>query len=184
MDSKKLDKELKKIEEHFEYILSKIQTGKASTWTIEEIDVYVPSWGQTQKIQGLWNISLLDTQTLKIEAWDKAVLAHIEKAIYDAQLWLTPLNQWEWIMVKVPPMTEERRKDIVKKAKQDLEDAKVSVRNVRHSFLKDIKSKFDDKAISEDEKKQYEKELDDIIKKANKNLESIVKQKEEHIMKI
>lgn len=184
MDKKELDKELKKNEDHFEYLLSKIQVGKASVWTIEGIDVYVPSWGQTQKIQGLWNVSLLDSQTLKIESWDKSTLPHIEKAIYDADLWLTPLNQWEWIMVKVPPMTEERRKEIVKKVKQQLEEAKITIRNIRHSFLKDLKLQFDNKEISEDEKKQQEKELDDIIKKANKKLENISKKKEEYIMKI
>jgi len=87
-------------------------------------------------------------------------------------------------MVKVPSMTEERRKEIVKQVKKESEEAKISVRNIRHSFLKDIKTKFDNKEISEDEKKQYENELDDIIKKENKKLESISKQKEEQIMKI
>jgi len=184
MDSKELEKELKKVKEHFEYVLSKIQTGKASIWSIEEINVYVPSWGQTQKIQGLWNVSLLDSQTIKIEAWDRSVLSHIEKWIYDANLGLTPLNQWERILIKVPPMTEERRKDIVKQVKKESEETKISVRNIRHSFLKNIKTEFDNKEISEDEKKQYENELDDIIKKENKNLESISKQKEDQIMKI
>jgi len=81
-------------------------------------------------------------------------------------------------------MTEERRKDIVKQVKKESEETKISVRNIRHSFLKNIKTEFDNKEISEDEKKQYENELDDIIKKENKNLESISKQKEDQIMKI
>ena len=170
MDKKKLDKELQKSKEHFETVLNKIQIWKASTWSIEEINVYIPSWWQTQKIQWLWNISLLDP--------------NIEKWIYDAEIWLTPLNQWEWIMIKVPPMTEERRKDIVKKVKKDLEEAKISIRNIRHAFLKDIKNDFDEKLISEDEKKQYESEIDDSIKKINKTLEDISKQKEDHIMKM
>ncbi len=184
MDSKRLEKELQKVREYFETVLSKIQAWKASTWSIEDIDVYIPSWGQTQKIQWLWNVSLLDPQTIKIESWDKSVLSHIEKWIYDAEIGLTPLNQWEWIMVKVPPMTEERRKDIVKKVKKELEEAKISVRNIRHTFLKDVKNSLDEKNISEDEKKQYEWEIDDAIKAINKDLEYVAKQKEQHIMKM
>jgi len=184
MDYKKLEQELIKVEKHFEYVLSKIQTWKASIWMIEEIDVYIPSWKQTQKIEWLWNVSLLDAQTIKIESWDKSVLSHIEKAIYDSGLWLTPLNQWWWIMIKVPPMTEERRKDIAKKVKQELEEAKISIRNIRHDFLKDIKINFDNKELSEDDKKKYEKELEDVIKKYNKTLEDIARQKEEHIIKM
>lgn len=184
MDFKNLEKELKKSKNHFEIVLSKIQTWKASISSIEEIDVYIPSWWQTQKIQWLWNVSLIDSQTIKIESWDKSILPYIEKWIYDSGMWLTPLNQWERIIVKVPPMTEERRKDIIKKVRKELEEAKISVRNIRHAFLKDIKVKFDEKEISEDEKRQYEKELEDIVKKANKNLEDIAKQKEENIMKI
>lgn len=184
MDEKKLQKELDKVFSHFELVLSKIQTWKASTWLLEQIDVYVPSWWQTQNLQWLWNVSLLDPQTLKIESWDKWVLPHIEKAIRDSQLWLNPLNQWEWIMIKIPPMTEERRKEIVWIVWKELENSKISVRNVRHSFLKDIKTAFDDKDITEDEKRQEEKELEDIVKNMNKKLEDTSKQKEKDIMSL
>lgn len=184
MDEKKLQKELEKVFSHFELVLAKIQTWKASTGLLEQIDVYVPSWWQTQNLQWLWNVSLLDSQTLKIESWDKWVLPHIEKAIRDAQLWLNPLNQWEWIMIKIPPMTEERRKEIALKVGKELENAKISVRNVRHSFVKDIKWDFDAKEITEDEKRQYENELDQAIKNMNKKLEDIAKEKEKEIMSI
>jgi len=184
MDLNNLSKDLDKVVKRFEEILLKIQTWKASTWVIEDLDVYIPSWGQTQKIQGMWQISLLDPQTIKIESWDKSVLPHIEKAIYDANLWFTPVNQGDWIMIKIPPMTEERRKEIVKVVKKELEEAKIKVRNVRHDYLKNIKNAFDEKEITEDEKKMYEKELDDVVKKYNKILEDRAKQKEEQIMKI
>jgi len=184
MDKNKLSKELDKVVEYFQSSLTKIQTGKASTGVIEDLEVYVPSWGQMQKIQSLWNVSLLDPQTIKIESWDKSVLPHIEKGIYDSGLGFTPVNQGDWIMVKIPPMTEERRKEIVKLVKKELEDMKIRVRQIRHDFLKDIKNAFDNKEITEDEKKHYEKELDDIIKKYNKKLEEIAKAKESEIMKI
>jgi len=184
MDSDKLKKELEQVVNYFKQSLSKIQTWKASTGVLEDLEVYVPSWGQMQKIQSLWNISLLDAQTLKIESWDKSVLPHIEKWIYDSWLGFTPVNQWDWIMVKIPPMTEERRKEIVKLVKKELEEMKIRVRKIRHEFLKDIKNKFDEKEITEDEKKQYEKKLDDIVKEYNKKLDEISKAKEQEIMKI
>ena len=184
MDTAKLKKDLDKVVVWFEEVLSKIQTGKASTGVIEDLDVYIPSWGQTQKVQGLAQISLLDPQTIKIESWDKSVLPHIEKAIYDSNLGFTPVNQWDWIMIKIPPMTEERRKEIVKVVKKELEEAKIKVRNVRHDYLKDIKKAFDEKEITEDEKKRYEKDLDDIVKDYNKKLEQMAKAKEDQIMKV
>jgi len=184
MDSSKLKKDLDKVVSWFESALLKIQTGKASTGVIEDLEVYIPSWGQTQKVQGLWQVSLLDPQTIKIESWDKSVLPHIEKAIYDSWLGFTPVNQGDWIMIKIPPMTEERRKEIVKVVKKELEEAKIRVRNVRHDYLKDIKKAFDEKEITEDEKKMYEKELDDIVKSYNKKLEEMAKAKENEIMKI
>ena len=182
MDSAKLKKELDKAQQYFENSLRKIQTWKASTWVLEELDVYVPSWGQTQKVNWLWNISLLDAQTLKIESWDKSVLPHIEKAIYDSGLWFTPVNQWDWIMVKIPPMTEERRKEIVKIVKKELEDVKIKARQIRHDFLKDIKKSFDEKEITEDEKKKYEKELDDIVKDYNKKFDQMAEEKSKQIL--
>jgi ribosome recycling factor len=87
-------------------------------------------------------------------------------------------------MVKIPPMTEERRKEIAKLVKKELEEMKIRVRQIRHDFLKDIKKAFDEKEITEDEKKQYEKELEDTIKNYNKKLEEIAKAKENEIMKM
>ncbi len=184
MDLNSYKKDFENILEYFNKELQKLQTGKASTWVIEDLDVYVPSYGQTQKLQGLWNISMIDSQTIKIESWDKSVLWSIEKAIYDADLWFTPINQGERIMIKIPPMTEERRKDIVKLVKKDLEESKIKVRNLRHEILKEIKSEFDEKEISEDEKKWIEKQLEEKVKEYNKKLDEMTKEKESSIMKI
>jgi len=177
-------KDFNKVLEYFNKWLQKLQTWKASLWVIEELDVYVPSYWQTQKLQGLWNISMMDPQTIKIESWDKSVLWNIEKAIYDADLWFTPINQWERIMIKIPPMTEERRKDIVRLLKKELEESKIKLRNLRHEILKEIKSKFDEKELSEDEKKWLEKQLDDKVKEYNKKLDEMAKEKEWNVMKI
>jgi len=87
-------------------------------------------------------------------------------------------------MIKIPPMTEERRKEIVKIVKKELEEAKKRVRIIRHDYLKEIKKLFEEKTISEDEKKIQEKELEDTIKDYNKKLEETAKAKENQIMKI
>jgi len=87
-------------------------------------------------------------------------------------------------MIKIPPMTEERRKEIVKVVKKELEEAKKRVRIIRHDYLKEIKKLFEEKTISEDEKKMQEKELEDTIKEYNKKLEEMAKAKENQIMKI
>ena len=184
MDTVKLEKEIKKIIWWFESVLSKIQTWKASTGVIEDLEVYVPSWGQTQKIQSLANVSLLDWQTIKIESRDKSILSHVEKSIYDANLWFTPINQWDWIMIKIPPMTEERRKEIVKLVKKELENAKIRMRQIRHNSIKDIKNMFEEKEITEDEKKNYEKQLEETIWEYNKKLEQMANMKEQEIMKV
>ena len=184
MDLESHKKDFNNILEYFNKGLQKLQTWKASLWVIEDLDVYVPSYGQTQKLQWLWNISMIDPQTIKIESWDKSVLWSIEKAIYDADLWFTPINQGERIMIKIPPMTEERRKDIVKLLKKELEESKIKVRNLRHEILKEIKSEFDEKEISEDEKKWLEKKLDEKAKEYTKKLDDMAKEKESSIMKI
>lgn len=184
MDINLYKKDFNKIVEYFEKSLWKIQTWKASTWTIEELQVFIPSYGQMQSIQSLWNVSIMDSQTIKVESWDKSVLPHIEKWIYDSWLWFTPVNQWDRIMIKIPPMTEERRKDIVKLVKKELEEVKIRVRNTRHDILKDIKTEFDNKEITEDEKKQYEKQLDELTKEFNKKLDDIASLKEKEVMKI
>jgi len=184
MDTVDLKKDLENVIKQFEKTLLKIQTGKASTSIIEDLDIYVPSWGQTQKVQNLGQVSLLDPQTIKIESWDKSVLPHIEKAIYESNLDLTPVNQGDWIMIKIPTMTQERRQEIVKVVKKELEKAKIKVRNIRHDYLKDIKKDFDEKLITEDEKKRYENELENITKQYNKKLENMAKAKEEQIMKV
>lgn len=184
MDKSELKKELEETVRWFEKILSKIQTWKASTWVIEDLDVYIPSWGQTQKLIWLWQVSLLDASTIKIETWDKSVLPHIEKAIYESNLWFTPVNQWDRIMIKIPPMTEERRREIIKVVKKELEEAKKRIRIIRHDYLKKIKRLFEEKVISEDEKKKQEKEVEEIIKNYNKKLEEMAKAKENQIMKI
>jgi len=126
----------------------------------------------------------MDSQTLSIKPWDKTTLTAIAKAISDSGLGLNPQTMADSIMIKIPALTEERRKEISKVAKKLAEDAKVSIRNVRGDVHKMIKKAADDKEISEDEQKDKETELQKLIDEANKSIDTHYKNKEADIMKV
>lgn len=184
MDFKKYDIQMEKIIKHLEQEFSQLQIWRASTWLLESVEVFIPTWGMKQKINQLANIWIMDAQTIKIEPWDKSILSHIEKWIYDAWLWLTPINQWHNLLIQVPPLTQERRKELAKLVNKMWEDAKVAVRNCRHDAIKEIKKSFEDKSISEDEKKNNESEIDELTKKHTTKIESETKNKSNEIMTI
>lgn len=137
-----------------------------------------------QKLNQIANISTMDAQTIKIEPWDKAVLKDIEKAIYDANLGFTPQNQWDYIMIKVPPMTTERRTELSKVVSRDGEDAKIAIRNKRHDARKHLDHQFAAEEISENEKNGGYNTIDDITKKYNEEIDRMVKAKGEEVMAV
>ncbi len=173
---------IKKSIRHLETEYSKLQLGRANPSMVEWI--LVDQYWSMQPMQNVASISNLDSQTISIKPWDKNIVHSIAKAITDAAMWLNPQTMADSVMIKVPPLTEERRKEISKVAKKLAEEAKVSIRNSRQDSLKDIKRAEDEKEISEDEKKQYESELQKIIEEANKNIDEHYKQKEADIMKV
>lgn len=170
--------------QHLQQEFSTLQIGRASTGLVENIDVFIPAYGMTQKLPQLGNVSLMDSQTIRIEAWDKSTYSSIEKAIYDANIGLTPQNQGEYIMIKIPPLTTERRKELTKLVAKMGEESKVRLRNVRHDALDEIKKEFNEKLISEDQKKAYEGEMDDMTKDFAARIDTAVKAKSEDIMKV
>ena len=137
-----------------------------------------------QKLNQVANIGIIDPQTLKVEPWDKAVLADVEKAIYDANIWLTPQNQWDYLMVKVPPMTTERRAEMSKVVSRDGEDAKIAVRNKRHDARKHAEVQFKAEDISENTRRSIENKVDEYSKKINDQIDAMVKGKSEEVMKV
>ncbi|MBP6910709.1 ribosome recycling factor [Patescibacteria group bacterium] len=138
----------------------------------------------TQKLPQLGNVSLMDSQTIRIEARDKSTYSSIEKAIYDANIGLTPQNQGEYIMIKIPPLTTERRKELTKLVAKMGEDVKVRIRNVRHEMIDEIKKEFAEKTISEDQKKAFEGEADDMAKEFSARIDQAVKTKSDDIMTV
>lgn len=179
-----LKTELHKAHDYFLDQLAWLQVGKASPRLIENIDCFIPSWGMEQKISQIANVGIIDSQTLKIEPWDKGTISSIEKGIYDSDTGLTPQGMGDYIMVKIPPMTTERRRDLAKLVSKMGEEAKISVRNIRQETLKSIKTAVDAKEMSETEQGVLEKEIEKTIKDYNTKIDEGVKTKSDDIMKI
>lgn len=169
---------------HLEEVFGRLSLWRASSWLIEDVHVFVTSWNMSQKMNQVGNITTMDAQTLKVEPWDKKVLADIEKAIYDANLWLTPQNQGDYIMIKIPPLTTERRKELAKVVSREWEEAKVWVRNHRHDARKKVDTMLAEETISKNEKENAYQEIDAIAKEYNDMIDSHVKAKSEEVMKV
>jgi len=173
-----------KIIQHLEQAFWRLSLGRANSGLVEEIHVHVTSRGMDQKLNQVANIVISDSQTIKIEPRDKTVLKDIDKAIYDANLGFAPQNQWDYLLIKVPPLTTDRRRDLTKIVSRDGEDAKIAIRNKRHDARKQTELQFKAEEMSENTKKSIENEVDDIAKEFNDKIDEIVKNKAEDVMKV
>lgn len=167
---------------HLEVEFSKLQAGRANPAMIE--DIRVDSYGSLTPIKNLASINVIDPQTLTIQPWDRSQIQSIAKAITDARIGLNPMTMADSVMIKIPQLTEEKRKELCKISKKISEDAKISVRNVRQESLKDIKSAKDAKEITEDDVKDLETKLQKMVDEANKKIDELTKKKDEDIMKV
>ncbi len=167
--------------EHLNNELSHIRAGKASPEMLSEI--YVEAYGAKTALNHLANVSLVDSRTIAIQPWDKSQLKLIEHAIFASNIGITPMNDGEFIRLTVPPLTEDRRKQLVKIAKQYGEDSKVSIRSTRHKMLEAIKKEVKD-GYPEDSGKRREKEVDDLTKEYYKKVENLLDKKEKDIMTV
>ena len=175
-----LASDLEKAEQHLHDEFAKLQVGRANPAIVEGIMVMV--YGSAQPLRNVASVGTLDAQTISIQPWDKAVLRDISKAINDANVGLNPQDNGESVLIRIPALTEERRRDLVKIAKRLAEEGKVAVRNVRQDYLKKIKNQ--DESVGEDTVKQQEKDLQKSIDEAIVNIEAMLKHKEVEIMKV
>lgn len=173
---------VKKALHHLEAEFSKLQLGRANPNLVE--GVLVEQYGMTQPVKNCASVNILDNQTLSIQPWDRGLIHSIAKAITEAWLWLNPQTMADSVLIRIPPLTEERRKETTKIAKRMSEDAKVGIRNMRQETLKDIKKGEENDELSEDDVKMYEKDLQKMVDDANKKIDEMTKKKEEDIMKI
>jgi ribosome recycling factor len=165
----------------FEKDVKKMRAGKASTQMLE--GVKVDYYGTMTPIEQVGNVNTPAANQITIQPWDKGALGAINKALLGANLGFTPKVEADLIRITLPPLTEERRKEIVKSVKTEAENSKVSVRNVRRNILEKIK-KMKDSGATEDELKQAEKDMQDMTDKFIKQIDSIIAAKEKEIMTI
>lgn len=168
--------------DHLKKELSSLRTGRATPALVE--DIPVSAYDGTMEIKGLASIMAQDAKTLIVDPWDKALLQNIEKGIRDAGIGISPVVDGTVIRMVMPPMTEDNRKDMVKKMKEFLEEARIRIRQVREDARDQVNKMEKEKEISEDEKFKLFDEIDKMTKEYNEQIDVVGKKKEEEIMTI
>lgn len=164
---------------HLDHAFQKIRAGRASTSMAQ--DVMVEYYGAMTPINQVANVSVPDAMTISIQPWDRTAINAIEKAIINSNLGFAPSNNGDNIILNVPPLTEERRKDLAKQAKAESEQTKVTIRNARQDGMKELK-KLD--GVSEDMIKDVEGEIQELTDQYVKLCDEHLKAKENDIMKV
>ena len=168
--------------QHLKNELKQIRTGRANPVLV--VNLSIEYYGTKTPLQQLANINIPDPKSIIIQPWDKNSLKDIEKAIHDSPLGLNPINEGNTIRLPLPPLTEERRKELSKVVNEKVEQAKISIRNVREEIWKNIKEQKNDGKISEDEMYGQQKELQKKVEEHNDIIKKIGQEKEIEIMTI
>lgn len=175
---KRMDKSI----ESFKNQLSKVRTGRAHPSLLDHVTV--DYYGNMVPISQTSNISIVDARTLGVTPWEKNMVAAVEKAIRSSDLGLNPATTGELIRVPLPPLTEERRKDMIKIVKGEAENARVAVRNIRRDANNDLKQFLKEKEITEDEERRGEEQIQKITEKKVSEIDAMLAEKEKDLMEI
>jgi len=162
--------------------LSKIRTGRANPALLDSVQV--DYYGSMMPISQIANVSLLDARTISVQPWEKGMGAKIEKAIRESDLGLNPASMGDLIRVPMPPMSEERRKEMTKLVRNEGEAAKIAVRNLRRDANEAVKKVVKDKLASEDDQKRSEAEIQKLTDKHVATIDQLVTAKEHEIMAV
>lgn len=173
---------IEKTKKHLELEFAKLQIWRANPSLVE--DILVESYWALQPVKNSASVSVIDNQTLNIKPWDKSMIHKIAKAITESWIGLNPQTMADWIIIKMPIPTQERRIELAKYAKKLTEEAKIWIRTARQESLNEIKKAKDNKELSEDEVKDLNEEIQKIVDEWNKLMDTLLKKKEEEIMKI
>ncbi len=166
----------------FKKEIASLRTGQANPSVLDVVSV--EAYGVMNPVNAVGNISVSDNKSIVITPWDKGVVKAIEKGIMEANLGLGVINEGDKIRLTVPPLTEENRRDLVKKLNEKMEKTRIILRGVRDDVKKIIEKAFDDKEMSEDDKMRAMKELDEYTAKKNEELKDMRDKKEKDIMEI
>jgi len=182
MTSTELKNRLTKSIDFLKSELTQIRTGRANPSLLEDIEVM--AYDSKMALKELGSITLADAQTILITPWDKNLIPDIEKAIRESESRLNPVEVGGNLKVPVPPLTEDRRKELVRLVNQKIEECKQAVRNIRQDAMKDIDKDFDEKVISEDEKFTQKEEAEDITKDFIEQTEAVGESKSSELMTV
>ena len=166
----------------FKKDISTLRTGRANVNMLDTIKVDV--YGQLMPLDQLATISVPEARLISIQVWDKSNISLIESAIQKSELGINPQIDGQVIRLRIPDLTEERRKDLIKILKNMGEKAKISIRNVRREANEELKKKLKDKIISEDDNKKFEKSVQKLTDNNIENIEKILIEKEKEISQI
>ena len=168
--------------ESLRHNLTKLRTGRATASLVDHLKVSY--YGSDMPLSQVAAIAVVDARSLTITPWEKTMVAPIEKAIYASDLGLTPNTAGTVIRINLPPLTEERRRELAKVVHGEGEDAKVAVRNVRRDANQHVKELLKEKKITEDEERRAEEEIQKFTDKAIKDVDDVVKAKEQELMAV
>ena len=176
--SNKMDKSIQSLKKD----ISTLRTGRASVNMLDTIKIDV--YGQLMPIEQLGTVSVPEARLISIQVWDKSNISSIESAIQKSELGINPQIDGQIIRLRIPDLTEERRKDLIKILKNMGEKSRVSIRNIRREANEELKKKLKDKTISEDQIKIYEKNIQKLTDTNIENIEKILSIKEKEIIQI
>ena len=174
----KMEKTVEKLKSDF----SKIRTGRAHTGILDHLTV--DYYGTNTPLSQIANITLCDNVTINVQPYDKSQISAIEKAIRDSDLGLNPAVNGDLIRVPMPPLTEERRRDLIKVIKSEGENSKVAIRNIRRDGNDDLKKQLKEKLISEDDEKRDQARIQSLTDDFIKTIDSLIAAKEKDLLEI
>jgi len=160
----------------------KIRTGRASTSILDSVKV--DYYGNLSSISQVATLAVPEPRTITISPWEAKIIPAIEKAIMNSNIGLTPSNDGRTIRLNLPPLTEERRKEIVKDLKKKAEEDKIALRNIRRDAIDKLKKLEKDKAVTEDELKKYEKDVQEVTKSFEVKVDEAVAHKEKEVLEV
>lgn len=179
---KSAEDKMKKSLEALKADLLKVRTGRAHTGILDH--VMVDYYGSPVPVNQVANVSLLDARTIGVQTYEKNMLSKVEKAIRDSDLGLNPANMGELIRVPMPPLTEERRRDLIKVVKGEAENARVAVRNIRRDANAHLKDLVKNKQVSEDEERRAIEDMQKLTDKYIAELDRVLAEKEKDLLAV
>ncbi len=175
---------MQKVLEVLKTDLATVRTGRATPSLVENIVISAYQGTQRLKVVELAQIQALDSQTIAITPYDASIIGEIHKGIMEGNVGLTPVIDGPVIRISIPPLSEERRKQLVALVSQKLEGGRIQIRQMRHEAMNEAKKQFNDKAISEDDLLRLEKEIQNLTDKTISEIDALGKKKEEELMAI